>query len=160
MFKLATGRITRLTLVPLLVFWVAGTGCLIGCEKLVIAAIQTDHHSRMGNVIEAGESCAAMKSHDCCTKQSKKVARTPASENTQFEFLVPSRTSDFFGCPLAANRTAVLGKVGSIPGPTALDTIGFNGPDDANAQFASKINTNLVPANRGHTYLRCCVFLI
>lgn len=160
MFKVATAKITRLTLVPILVFWVAGTGCLIGCEKLVLAAIQTGHHNRMGDVIEAGESCAAKKSHDCCTKQSKKVARTLASENAQFEFVVPSRTSESFGCPLAANRTAVLGKVGSIPGPTALDTIRLSGPDDSSARLASKENPNLVPANRGHTYLRCCVFLI
>jgi hypothetical protein len=159
MFKVATAKITRLTLVPLLVFWVAGTGCLIGCEKLVLAAIQPGHQSRMSDVIDARESCAAKKSHDCCSKQSK-VAKVPASENPQFEFMVPSRSSDSFGCPLAANRAAILGKAGSIPGPTALATIRLSGADDAITRFVSRLEINFIPANRGHTYLRCCVFLI
>lgn len=159
MFFLASAKFTRLALVPLLAFWIAGTGCLLGCERMVAAA----NHGTHLDTIVAGDSCASQKGHDCCAKRnnSKSLPVTVSETPSSIDFFLPSKdASGAFGCPLAANRAVVLGKAGTIQ-PPAVETIGARLPlySSVNELRASTTET-LFPPNRGHTYLRCCVFLI
>lgn len=160
MFFLASAKFTRLALVPLLAFWIAGTGCLLGCEKMVAAANLEDTHL---DTIVAGDSCASQKGHDCCAKRNdrKSMAVTVSETSSSIDFFLPSKNaSDTFGCPLAASRAIVVGKAGTLQPPPG-ETIGARLPSysSVNERRASATET-LFPPNRGHTYLRCCVFLI
>lgn len=162
MFFLASAKFTRLALVPLLAFWIAGTGCLLGCERMVAAASRLDDGTHLDTIV-AGDSCASQKGHDCCAKRNnrKSIPITVSETSSSIDFFLPSKdASGAFGCPLAANRAVVLGKAGTIQ-PPAVETIGARLTlySSVNERRASATET-LFPPNRGHTYLRCCVFLI
>ena len=162
MFCLTSAKFTRLALVPILAFWIAGAGCLLGCEKMVAAANHLEGGTHSDSII-AGDSCASQKGRDCCAKRRNRKAMpvTVRQTSSSIDFFLPSKdASDASGCPLAANRAVVFGKAGTLQSP-AVETIG------ARLRLYSSVNerrtsatATLFPPNRGHTYLRCCVFLI
>lgn len=162
MFSIASAKTTRLVLVPLLVLWTAGTGCLIGCERMVMAVGWTADNAHAVNTVVA-DACASQSGHDCCAKSAKRSASTVQSvvNDSANDFVLPVKDpSEALACPLAVNRMAVIWKAGSIE-PPADATIAQQAPTDSSSSSrASGASPYLIPPNRGHTYLRCCVFLI
>jgi hypothetical protein len=160
MFFAGSARVTRFVLVLLLVLWMAGTGCLLGCEK----AVQAHSHGQKSDSLHAvvsGDACASKKTHDCCAKGQVTSSKTAATPDWKNDFVVPSKqTSDVFGCPLAANRTAVIGKSASIDQPALVTPIGREVLSNSIVSKTRRQTADLFPSNRGPTYLRCCVFLI
>jgi hypothetical protein len=169
MNRCLAARIVRYLLAPLLSLWIAGAGCMLGCEGMMASAASlatsstpaVDH--TLSNVV-SGDACSSShtKSHDCCKKratQTKPVVSEPAVNSAGPE-MRSSSSETMNGCPLAVSRAAVIGKV--------------RGGDPAHANAVSQsIIPHLVSSerpspdfpiarlpNRGHTYLRCCVFLI
>ncbi len=94
-------RFARYLLSPLLALWVAGGGCLLGCEGKILAAVQetagilvshstkaqepathelsaTESRLARSQIVQEGGSCATGQSHHCCarTPEKKSVART------------------------------------------------------------------------------------
>lgn len=89
-------RFARYLLSPLLAVWVAGGGCLLGCEGKILAAVQetagilvshgtkahepathelfTESRVARSQIVQEGASCATGQSHHCC-------ARTPAKKS-------------------------------------------------------------------------------
>ena len=177
---LSSLRIVRVSLALAVAFWMAGAGCMLGCENMATAAAATSIESPASSpIVASGEACASRHSHDCCAKRgahsSAKVTAKPASDKLQFvadsrkkipdeahdklESLEQSPTS-MMNCPLAVNAAAVLSKAGSDQSSVALaPSIAIaslsNSPEQTTA-FARPLRL----PNRGHTYLRCCVFLI
>lgn len=98
-------RFARFVMSPLLAVWVAGGGCLFGCEGKILAAVQNTagifashvagaHHLPTGELfeseatahqqtVEEGASCASGKAHHCCAKTPAKKSRTRASGSTK-----------------------------------------------------------------------------
>jgi hypothetical protein len=150
------------------VFWMAGAGCLLGCEQMVSAAAATEVTSSASasTIVASGSACASMhSSHDCCAKRdnhstgkaSAKVTAKTASDKPESIEALPVSMLD---CPLAVTATAALSKAGSDQASAALPdsnerTVLANSPEQTNA-FARPLRL----PNRGHTYLHCCVFLI
>jgi hypothetical protein len=164
MHSFASARIVRLALAPMLALWVAGAGCLMGCGLSVHAAAEPTAAPSKVNLatVVAGEACASSKSHDCCAKRrANKSPTNTHSEKTSGRAITPAPDSGVMqGCPLAVNAMAIVAKstqkdvatVAQLPTslvqPNLLERSGFA----RSAPFH-------LP-NRGHTYLRCCVFLI
>ncbi|HUE83696.1 MAG TPA: hypothetical protein VMM84_16465 [Pyrinomonadaceae bacterium] len=109
-------RFARYVLSPLLAIWVAGGGCLFGCEGKILAAVQetagilashgakaheTATHevsrpesegARHEIVQEGGASCATGQAHHCCAKTPvKKSGARPAAPSKNVRI---SRTAE------------------------------------------------------------------
>jgi hypothetical protein len=173
MWSSLSARIIRLVLAPILSLWVAGAGCMLGCESMIAAAAtsvlvnssdQAGHHR---TIVVSGDACAASKSHDCCKKNATQVVPEAAGPHAQ-----PSTTGvtlvSWSGasseamkeCPLAVSRTVVTPKKGAgeaNASPTVAHSII---PPLSFIEQTLPLSSALRLSNRGHTYLRCCAFLI
>jgi hypothetical protein len=194
---LSSIRIVRVSLALAVALWMAGAGCLLGCERMTVAASrETAPPAVAAGVVVAGEACAStsmstsMQSHDCCARRShaasKAVAKTRSSSyQSQFETVsrrqIPAETKEnltvientssrelelgatfptMMDCPLVVNATAVLSKAGADDSTIALRTSGESDPLTNLTEQTNVQGRPLRLPNRGHTYLRCCVFLI
>jgi hypothetical protein len=159
-------RIIRVTLAFAVALWMAGAGCLIGCENVTSASAASEQTANTSVLVVSGEVCAkhgANSQHGAKSAGSKSTktakATKPASGNASL-LAFHAGSSSMMDCPLAVNATAALAKART---------------DNADADFALANVSPLLassleesaahtpPArllNRGHTYLRCCVFLI
>jgi len=164
-FSLA--KIVRSVLAVALGLWVAGAGCLLGCDGMMTAmaseAGAAPHHATSDlKLIVSGEACASAKSHDCCSKRNERAqVRRQASEKpfaTLFE-TEPS-ASEMSACPLALSRTAEAarksdGQTDSATIVARANLFALNLPEQSDPLVAQ-----VRLPNRGHTYLRCCSLLI
>ncbi len=158
-------RILRVALALTVAFWMAGAGCLLGCENMVAAAAggEGTHQSDL-TIVASGDACAAKGSHDCCASKKKTVSQPSSAETTAgpatgaTNELAPS-SSRMMECPLAVNASAVLAKKNHSPSGTAVVSSASVSGSGFREQ-ATALSPPLRLPNRGHTYLRCCVFLI
>lgn len=95
-------RFARYLLSPLLAIWVAGGGCLFGCEGKILAALQetagilashganahetathqlsrTESEGARHEIVQEGASCATGQAHHCCAKTSAKKSGAHAA---------------------------------------------------------------------------------
>ena len=193
---LSSIRIVRVSLALAVALWMAGAGCMLGCENMMTVAASNDVASSPASspaIVVSGEVCASKRSHDCCakggahsaSKAAKAISRklqfvpdahrkisTPAKDNLKLveqwpagttPSLLPALGATFptmVDCPLAVNATAALSKAGpddsnvALPSPSERSSLS-NLPEQVSS-FAQPLRL----PNRGHTYLRCCVFLI
>ena len=171
---LSSMRIVRVGLALGVGFWMAGAGCLLGCENMM-SAVAASHSSSKGdaaNTITTGEACASMHSHDCCSSRAAKSA--PAPKTTTRSTQVTKRaqpgpasvpqlggtSSDMTNCPLAVNAMAALSKPGQDQSSAALATDVVRTPPANIIEQTTAFARSLRLPNRGHTYLRCCTFRI
>jgi hypothetical protein len=161
MFSIVSAKLIRFVLTPSLALWIAGAGCLLGCNRNVLAATSTGH-PHDANTVVADDACASQQAHECCAKKQKRAASPQAetNSNTAIDFFTPTRDRDALGCPLAANRAVVLAKSESMQPPAvmAIASLADTRFDPTERVFSQ--TSRLIPPNHGHTYLRCCVFLI
>lgn len=179
MRRLSSLRIVRVALALAVALWMAGAGCMLGCENMVSAVAASEHHLKASApiIVASGEACASMHSHDCCAKRgaksaSKTVPRLATSENTAKPAtdIVPAKgfvaaesgisSAPMMDCPLAVNATAALSKPRSDQSSTALPSERATPSASIPIQQSVAFSRPLRLPNRGHTYLRCCVFLI
>ena len=167
----ASIKVLRVALSLTVAFWMAGAGCMLGCGNMTAMAASEHEPSTDPSVVVASDSCAAMHGHDCCAKRAAKTA--PANDASELSKpgevskpVAAAVESDGFSsaamdCPLAVNASAALAKVQQQEDPDAAVT-----SETHREMFASiseqgrALATPLRLPNRGHTYLRCCVFLI
>jgi hypothetical protein len=194
---LSSLRIVRVTLALAVAFWMAGAGCLLGCENMVSAAAHAGEvtpgtsaatTANTANIVVAADACASMHAHDCCARRKtpsvakshtgsgntptvkpadKPQANQPGREAmlttadhgaTVAELIAP--VSTMMDCPLAVNATAALSKARPDESGGELLTARTVGSFSYfKEQLTALTPPSLLP-NRGHTYLRCCVFLI
>jgi hypothetical protein len=174
---LSSVRIVRVSLALAVAFWMAGFGCLVGCENMVSAATSTEIASAANStaIVVTGEACASMQSHDCCAKRNAhtaaKAVTNPTSNKGQFvadagnriDSVFPSLGGTFpamMDCPLAVNATAALTEArpdqSQIALPSRSEIASLSNPLEQTSASARPLRL----PNRGHTYLHCCSFLI
>jgi hypothetical protein len=161
--RLSSAKVMHLAVVPILVFWIAGTGCLLGCgnhwQAAAIAATERAPHSL--TKIASGDTCASRKSHACCLKKhgrSEQERKKPTEAD--IAALLPQSSGMMKDCPLAVNAHALSTKART--NEESILAADHEAPPRAREtqdQLAS-IFPPAVLLNRGHSYLRCCVFLI
>jgi hypothetical protein len=183
MWAFSSSKIVRFLLAPLLSFWVAGAGCMLGCEGMVAAAaagaieqngsggLHSEHSSTIvasGHACSSGGSSAASsgevnKSHNCCKKGTTEVKPKTQRVSPSAVTLIESGASSsgtMKDCPLAGSKEAVVTKSrrGDASASPAV-AHSYLPAQKLLEQLTPLSNLPLLP-NRGHTYLRCCVFLI
>ena len=167
MNPLSSGRVVRFVLAPALSFWLAGTGCMLGCESMTAAAAtlktNSSHHLTSGSTIVAsGHACSSNKSHDCCAKNRKEDSSAPSQSKHSNEALLTSggSSSSPINCPFAVSRTAVVAKAQGRDTNASAVVTDSNPGQQISLEQVAPLSPPLRLPNRGHTYLRCCVFLI
>jgi len=172
---LSSIRIVRVSLALAVAFWMAGFGCLLGCENMVSAnATEIASSPNSTAIVVTGEACASMQSHDCCAKRNghsaAKAVTKPTSDKGQltadsgqeiaFESVFPATSPLMMDCPLAVNATAVLSKArpdqSNVALPSPSELVSLSNPSEHTSALARPLRL----PNRGHTYLHCCSFLI
>jgi hypothetical protein len=152
-----SNKLVRLLLSVSVSIWMAG-GCLFGCSNNVMAADVVDNSPQ---TIEAGDSCHAARSHDCCAtkKPQKQIARQSKRLEGVSSFVPPPR-GGMNDCPLVVNATAATAKHSSHePGPGRVPVAVLPTVEKQTHQPDNTRVVSFLP-NRGPTHLRCCVFLI
>ena len=150
-------------------------------------ASSASNPANAANVVVAADACAAMHAHGCCAKRgtqsvakaranssaapiaksnktvanssAKAMNHTPA-DGTVVDAALAAPFSTMMDCPLAVNATAALSK--ARPDESGGDLLPARA-DDSFSYFKEQLTALTPPSllpNRGHTYLRCCVFLI
>ena len=177
---LSSTRIVRVTLALAVAFWMAGGGCMLGCENMVAEAAANEAMSPANSaaIVVSGDACASMHSHDCCSRHgvkpaahsaSKPAAPSKSATNSRTAALpfvngvvagLAAPLSTMMDCPLAVNATAALSKGRPDQSSSALPLTRANNTLPHFQEHTATLSPPLVLPNRGHTYLRCCVFLI
>lgn len=143
---------------------------MLGCENMVTAAASnaTTSPANSPTIIATGEACASMHSHDCCARHGAKRAPSSSGKSKTREIAsatavmaeLGATSSSMMDCPLAVNATAELSKAKQDQSSSALLLTRANGSIPHLQEQATALSPPPRLPNRGHTYLRCCVFLI
>lgn len=155
-----SNKLVRLLLSVSVSVWLAG-GCLFGCSSGVMAADVLESNDPVPTV-EAGDSCHAVRAHDCCaSKASKKqVARKSAPAPEGVSSFVPVPRGTMKDCPLIMNATAATSKSSTHSQDPASGPIAILPRLEKQTQLVDSVPVVQFLPNRGPTHLRCCVFLI
>ena len=139
----------------------AGAGCLLGCGNMTAMAAAPAPDATV--VVAANDSCAAMHGHDCCAKRSRTAPQVSAQDSVANEDVTAVEgdgiSSGAMDCPMAVNASAALSKAQNDDTSVALLPAAGEILSHATEQLRPLAPPLRLP-NRGHTYLRCCVFLI
>lgn len=165
-------RIVRFVLAHTISLWIAGAGCMIGCEGMVATAAtvpsssqeeHSGHHSgQKVSLVASGHACSSSGSHSCCAKSAgeTKSAAKQTSESETTLVTVSGSSSGIMNCPLAVGRAAIAAKIRTNEVASATGLGHSILPAENVLERTSPLSTPARLPNRGHTYLRCCVFLI
>jgi hypothetical protein len=161
--SLSSTKLLRVMISFSLVFWIAGFGCIFGCESQAMAGAEA-HHGTAALRATSGTSCHKAAEHSCCSKRAHSANKTPAKAGLSELLLTSARGIEMAGgmmreCPMGLNAKALGTKPRTDEAATAIafepiDLPLFNAVGATATTAPSFLN------NRGHTYLRCCVFLI
>jgi hypothetical protein len=179
-------RTLRLVLSLSLVLWVSGAGCAFGCETFAMAAADegaaaTDHSQKQldSSTMVSGDACPSASDHSCCAKHHGSAAHSLNGHSEKrpgagrasgansaanpdvatSSMMLALSDGAMHACPLAMNGTALATKARSDESTNSVALAPVTLPAiDLEKPLASSPPTFL--NNRGHTYLRCCVFLI
>ena len=163
--SLRSARIIRYPLVIALSLWIAGAGCILGCEGMVVTAATSQDaakdQSDLGMIV-SGEACASSKSHDCCASRRAKHNAKPVRTDTTGSALAGTSQSSngMQDCPLAANRGGMATSSRRNEAPAVVNTELPVTAAQTFSEITHPVTAKTQLPNRGHTYLRCCVFLI
>lgn len=154
--------------------WLAGAGCLLGCEGSITAATRQQHNRSATNqthaIVAEGDACDSNEGHACCKKKTRAhrntlanggpvtAYHTSAQRSTESR-LVESPTSSMTTCPFAISRAIAVAKIHDAQVSATAAVPRVLNPPSVREQKLSLSTTSPLP-NRGHTYLRCCSFLI
>ena len=165
--SLASMKALRLATAVTLVLWVSGIGCVFGCKSLEMSgaahgAIAVRDATPAASMVHSG-------AHSCCAKHHASIQpMKTAGERSSHAALSSKATflpfveviGETMGqCPMALNASALGTKART---DEAASSVGFEPPRLPLIDVA-RHNVPFAPSfysNRGHTYLRCCVFLI
>lgn len=166
MFRLRLAKISQSFLVLALSLWVAGAGCMLGCEGMVARANARQEVAQGRTttdlaVIVSGDACAS-KSHDCCASRRHKRTAEPIDTRATDSTVEasPESSTGMQDCPLAVNRGAVATSTKRSHSHVAVIAAAPNAVHQHFSELVSPVSAKLRLPNRAHTYLRCCAFLI
>jgi hypothetical protein len=160
-------RLIRVVLALTVAFWMAGAGCLLGCESMVAAATNVPTGAAYSaTLVASGEVCASKRGHDCCAKGGKRAHNAHAESNnlqTATDVLTTNlsgTSTSMIDCPLAMNASAALSRAKQDQSRSVLLLTDANPSTPSLQEQVTALSSPTRLPNRGHTYLRCCVFLI
>ena len=146
-----------------LIFWCAGTGCMM----VSYARASMSEMDSSGSSAEQAmpHMAASMDAHECCKakhkaeKRTHSVKRPSNSELTEFTIPAPAPSGAMSCCPLTSGSIVVASRSQSDYSAPAL------APADSSSLKLSSSNAKPVAAplrlpNRAESYLLDCAFLI
>ena len=138
-----------------LVLWLAGIGCIVGCEMYVAAAQATDQAAQLE--VSSDESCPTASGHGCCKEVDES---TPANVRLELVSVVPHKDFPDTSCCQQTSVTSDPARKLSANGKM-VSVSGGSMPVESDSRTSTPFPANRVRVpDRGSTHLRCCVFLI
>ena len=150
-------RIVRVSLALAVALWMAGAGCLLGCENMMAAAASGEMELPADSpaIVVDGEVCASMRSHDCCAKGGARsaaklsvkrhaVADSPKKFPVQAKVLLsvveqlPAATASFLIPELSGTHPTMVDCPLAVNASAALSKAGS---DDSNVALPSSCDT-------------------
>jgi len=157
----------------------ASVVCLAARAGYTNRSAYAEPHSEPNFTLVVSEhSCSSGKSHGCCAKnpgspsgqpswggssnETKPEAQGNGTADTKSATLITpgNPSSGMKDCPLAVSRAAVAAKSRSIEVRAAPAIAHSTFPSATSFEQTISLSSPRRLPNRGHTYLRCCVFLI
>ena len=154
---------------------------MLGCGNMAVAAafqeqpgsaatadhdgaiVIAEHACSTAGQSDSSSDTASVSSHSCCKKSRTEATPTPPSTEARIATSVefgPSSSGMMTDCPLAGSKAAVVTKTRG-DGPHASQAVAHSyHPAPKSAEQPARLSATPLLPNRGHTYLRCCVFLI
>ena len=164
------GAVVRRLTAFALVLWLAGAGCLMGCEIAAAAGRDasthdTPTHDAATHETASAESCPMHSGGgDCCHKAKRRNVRRDAETTRALTTPgTPAPTGnlpDVSCCPLANRVADAARKVRVSDAPRAVESRGLTAALDKAERPAELYAQKPQVRDRGSTHLRCCVFLI
>lgn len=126
-------------------------------------------------MVVSGEACAsggapssspgagASNNHSCCKKSSAAVKPAPQPPDARIATAIEfsgSSSGMMTDCPLAGSKAAVVTKTRGDGAPASQAVAHSYYPAPKSQEQPDSLSAIPLLPNRGHTYLRCCVFLI
>jgi hypothetical protein len=176
----SSSKTARFLFVPLLSLWLAG-GCMLGCGGIGVAfasaleqstvqasperAVQivvSEQSCASGAIAAGADSSSASHSHHCCKKNRTQAARKTQPDESDATSIGHGRSSSgmMSDCPLAANKSAVVTENRKVEASASQALARSYRPEPVSSEHRAPLFDKSLLPNRGHTYLRCCVFLI
>lgn len=131
-----------------------------------VAIVTSGHACSTGGAaassFDAG-SVSARNNHSCCKKSSTEVKPTPQSTDVRIATSVEfggSSSGMMTDCPLAGSKAAVVTKTRGDDARASQTVAHSYYPEPKSLEQPTRLSATPLLPNRGHTYLRCCVFLI
>ena len=147
---------------------------MFGCGEMMSAATASELPPKAESnglaTIVSGDACAAHGAHDCCAKKAE--ASQAKTQNTKrlplkLEALLAQRealnnipSNGVAECPLALSRAIAISKVGDRRDLAVANAVVEPFATLPSSEFKATVTPAARLPNLGHTYLRCCVFLI
>jgi len=152
-------KLARYVAAPALMLWMAGAGCIFGCES-ARAAVVNHSPGRSNHDSQARESCAAHVAQGCCESKAKhpRPEVTKTSQDHVPALTEEPRPERIMRCPMGINQNAAVTTV-RIPDAAVGSLPPFRQSSEVREQL-TPLSHRLPVLNRGGTHLRCCVFLI
>jgi len=179
--NVSSSKTARFLFVPLLNLWLAG-GCMLGCGGIGAAfassieqstgqaslqrtalIVVSEHSCASGAIAAAADSSSAANSHHCCKDNRAQAMRKTQRPAESIEASIgPGKPSSgaMSDCPLAANKSAVVTENRRVEVSASQALTQSYRPEPASSGHRAPLFARPLLPNRGHTYLRCCVFLI
>jgi hypothetical protein len=152
-------KLARFAVTPVLVLWMAGTGCILGCGSG--QAAESRHSAYRSAGIDSPSECSAGVTHDCCA--GKKRARDSYfglnhAPPQDVLAITDQPTDGLRRCPMGLNSSTVASQIRTpemvaTPAQPLFQSSGLG-------EQLIRLSHQLPILNRGGTHLRCCVFLI
>jgi len=147
-----------------LMFWCAGTGCMI----VSYARVAASDLSGAGSALDSAAGSMSMDAHACCKakRSSKHPSRTHSESNApSFELnllappSMPTQTGVMNCCPLTSGSVVVSSRSQSHDNATVLEQLKSSSYLHVNSEPVPLLVPLRLP-NRAHSYLLDCAFLI
>src|SRR5678816_986610 len=136
-------KLFRLALALTVSLWIAGGGCMLGCQSMVASAASNEPAGAESggaplSMIVSGDACATTQGHDCCAKRKAEQAKAkgqasakPSLEKailiSQTQSASPEPSGRMKDCPLALSRAVILTKTGANKQASAPAVLPLNG---------------------------------
>jgi hypothetical protein len=156
---MTSAKMQRTTIAIGLSLWIAGFGCIFGCETFGMSPAHAAGAASTEIKTSPNPSCHKAAQHSCCTKRHASQSAEPsAAADVALLTLGEVRDDSVRECPMALNAKGLNTRV-------RLDNAGAMQPLRAGVPVFDLTDplTAGPPSfqhNKGSTYLQCCTFLI
>ena len=156
---MTAAKMQRTTIAIGLSLWIAGFGCIFGCETFGMSTAHAAAAASTEIKTSPNQSCHKAAEHSCCTRRHQSQSPEPSAVVGVALLMLGEVGGDSVReCPMALNAKGLstrerFDEAGAIQSWSRLGVPVFDPTDPLTGPPSFQ-------HNKGSTYLQCCAFLI